>query len=237
MKLHLASTPAQPEALRQIVARGEELAGNGDLAQWIRDEITRVPGSELQAQASSHLAMANDDAYTTDAEGVVKVDAADGVLANDVQDRDSPVAKALASSEVTGDDQGDWQAQVEAGASTSDPMRPSDDQEDSDKTQASLVGQPLDTGTAVLAGTWQVQLVTPPAHGTLSLKRDGSFTYTAAANFHGTDEFVYRIVASQLQSRPATVRITVAPRASVDGTTVDHRLDANDDTQLFPLIS
>ena len=48
VKLHLASTPAQQEALREIVARGEELAGNGELAQRIRHKVTQLPGSELQ---------------------------------------------------------------------------------------------------------------------------------------------------------------------------------------------
>jgi VCBS repeat-containing protein len=32
-------------------------------------------------------------------------------------------------------------------------------------------------------------LVTGPAHGTLALNSDGSFTYTPAANFVGTESF------------------------------------------------
>src|SRR5919108_4540585 len=31
-----------------------------------------------------------------------------------------------------------------------------------------------------------------PAHGTLTLNADGSFTYTPAANFNGTDSFTYK---------------------------------------------
>ena len=31
-----------------------------------------------------------------------------------------------------------------------------------------------------------------PSHGTLTLNADGSFTYTPAANFNGTDSFTYR---------------------------------------------
>ena len=55
------------------------------------------------------------------------------------------------------------------------------------------------------------QLVTGPAHGTLVLNANGSFTYTPAAGFSGSDQFTYR--ARDLDptrgSNVATVSITV----------------------------
>src|SRR5829696_6498582 len=64
-------------------------------------------------------------------------------------------------------------------------------------------------------------LVSGPSHGTLSLNADGGFTYTPAANYHGSDSFSYRASDGTLQSGPATVTITVsavndAPTAAAD---------------------
>jgi VCBS repeat-containing protein len=53
-------------------------------------------------------------------------------------------------------------------------------------------------------------LVSGPAHGTLALNPDGSFTYTPNPNFYGTDTFTYRVFDGELYSNVATVTITVS---------------------------
>jgi len=55
--------------------------------------------------------------------------------------------------------------------------------------------------------------VSVPAHGTLTLDRDGAFTYTPAAGFHGRDSFTYRVSDGTVDSGAATVTITVNPAA------------------------
>lgn len=50
---------------------------------------------------------------------------------------------------------------------------------------------------------------TGPAHGTLAFNANGSFTYTPAKDFHGTDSFTYRAYNGTSYSGYATVRITV----------------------------
>lgn len=50
-----------------------------------------------------------------------------------------------------------------------------------------------------------------PAHGALTLNSDGSFTYTPAAGFVGTDSFLYAASDGQYPSVPATVTLNVAP--------------------------
>ena len=52
-------------------------------------------------------------------------------------------------------------------------------------------------------------VVSGPGHGTLTLNPDGSFTYTPAANFNGTDSFSYRARDAALDSNVATVTIAV----------------------------
>ena len=51
--------------------------------------------------------------------------------------------------------------------------------------------------------------VSDPAHGTVTLNADGSFTYTPAANYNGSDAFTYHATDGTLPSATATVAITV----------------------------
>jgi VCBS repeat-containing protein len=66
-------------------------------------------------------------------------------------------------------------------------------------------------------------LVSGPAHGTLALNANGSFTYTPAAGYTGADSFMYKANDGQLDSNVATVALTVsddAPVANADSYSV-----------------
>ena len=52
-------------------------------------------------------------------------------------------------------------------------------------------------------------LVTGPAHGTLTLNADGSFTYTPAADYNGPDSFTYKANDGAWTPRVPTVTLTV----------------------------
>lgn len=56
-----------------------------------------------------------------------------------------------------------------------------------------------------------VRLISQPLHGTLNLSGDGSFEYTAAVNFQGTDTFTYQANDGLADSAIATVSIVVGP--------------------------
>src|SRR5204862_308335 len=75
-------------------------------------------------------------------------------------------------------------------------------------------------------------LVAAPAHGTLTLNANGSFTFTPAANYNGPDSFTYKANDGSLDSTVATVAITVTavndpPVATNDSFTT------NEDTALI----
>ena len=54
-------------------------------------------------------------------------------------------------------------------------------------------------------------LVSGPAHGTLALNANGSFTYTPTANYNGSDTFSYRANDGITNGNIATVTLTVTP--------------------------
>ncbi len=77
----------------------------------------------------------------------------------------------------------------------------------------------------------QAVVASSPQHGTLVLNADGSFTYTPAPNYNGTDEFTYRASDGTTPTNAARVLITVsavndAPTATNDSFSV------NEDTPL-----
>src|SRR5205823_9303329 len=51
-------------------------------------------------------------------------------------------------------------------------------------------------------------LVSGPAHGTLTLNSNGSFTFTPAVNYNGPDSFTYKANDGALDSNVATVPLT-----------------------------
>ncbi|HVZ48173.1 MAG TPA: M20/M25/M40 family metallo-hydrolase [Gemmatimonadaceae bacterium] len=54
-----------------------------------------------------------------------------------------------------------------------------------------------------------VAIASKPAHGTVALKADGTFTYTPAAGFAGTDVFTYTVTSGNETSAPGKVTIVV----------------------------
>jgi hypothetical protein len=62
--------------------------------------------------------------------------------------------------------------------------------------------------------TLSVFLASPAIHGTLSLNGNGSFSYTPALDFAGTDSFSYRATDGRATSAVAVVTITVTPAAN-----------------------
>ena len=76
--------------------------------------------------------------------------------------------------------------------------------------ETAVSGNVLTNDTDVDAGTTlTATLVATASNGTVTLAADGSFTYTPAANFNGTDSFTYTASDGTAVSSVATVTITV----------------------------
>ena len=73
-----------------------------------------------------------------------------------------------------------------------------------------VVGNVLANDSDVEGTQLAAALVAGPAHGTLALNADGSFTYTPAANYFGSDTFTYRATDGAVQSAIATVTLAIA---------------------------
>ena len=65
--------------------------------------------------------------------------------------------------------------------------------------------------TDIDSSTLNVMVVSQPTNGSITIKADGSFSYTPTANFNGTDSFTYKVNDGELDSDLATVSITVIP--------------------------
>ncbi|HEX2699595.1 MAG TPA: Ig-like domain-containing protein, partial [Acidimicrobiales bacterium] len=68
---------------------------------------------------------------------------------------------------------------------------------------------------------------TKPAHGTVVLNPNGSFTYTPDTGFAGTDTFTYTASDGMDYSAPATVSIEVAPPPGLTGNAYGFRADVS----------
>jgi CshA-type fibril repeat protein/VCBS repeat-containing protein len=81
-----------------------------------------------------------------------------------------------------------------------------------------LTGGVLDNDTGV---GLTADVTTQPAHGTLTLQADGTYTYTPAAGYSGPDQFTYTVTDDLERTDTAAVDITVTPRAVADTATVE----------------
>jgi VCBS repeat-containing protein len=73
-----------------------------------------------------------------------------------------------------------------------------------------IAGNVLTNDTDPEGDVLNAVLVTGPSHGTLSFNADGSFRYTSAGNWFGSDSFSYRADDGSLSSAQVTVMLTVA---------------------------
>ena len=87
------------------------------------------------------------------------------------------------------------------------PVAADDDYSTNEDTE--LTGSVLSNDSDVDGTPLTAVKVSDPAHGTLTLNSDGTFTYTPAADYNGIDSFTYKANDGIDNSNVATVTITV----------------------------
>ncbi|NQV28251.1 MAG: tandem-95 repeat protein [Rhodopirellula sp.] len=107
----------------------------------------------------------------------------------------------------------------------------------SDATDDGVLANDAD-GNDTLANVLSAVLAAAPAHGSMALTANGTFTYTPDANFHGQDSFSYQIVddngtagdaSDDVFGNVVNVSITVTP-VDDDPTAANVTLITNEDT-------
>jgi VCBS repeat-containing protein len=87
-------------------------------------------------------------------------------------------------------------------------------------------------GTAALSAV----LLEGPAHGSLTLDANGSFSYRPDADYNGSDSFTYRAFNGKDYSDPATVELTIAAVNDAPVATADSASVAEDTSVLINVL-
>ncbi|MCA9188091.1 MAG: tandem-95 repeat protein, partial [Planctomycetales bacterium] len=234
-----ASSPTVQTQLRRMVARAEEMAGNSDLAQAIRDGATDVPNN-----GANQAPVANADAYSTSTGTVLTVNQTDGVLRNDTDADGDTLTAQLATAPNSGslvlNPNGSFTYTPASGFTgtvtftytANDATRTSAAATVTITVSAATGAVPVavadnyrvdvgdflitDQTDGVLANDTDTDsssltalLVSDASNGTLTLNNNGTFVYVPDTEFHGTDTFTYEPSDGVNTSNVATVTIVV----------------------------
>ncbi|ULU23434.1 tandem-95 repeat protein [Dyella terrae] len=183
----------RPEDAFQVAllnaSTGASLAGALDLSQT--DALFN-----LQGDGSSHLA-----------QGITVVNNADGSRTYILDLRNVPTGTAVnLSFDLIGFESSGSHVTVSDVATFAVPH--ANDASFSGLEDGTVSGNVLANDTDVFGAT--PKLVTGPAHGTVTLNPDGTFTYTPGYPFYGNDSFTYLLDNGASQSNTATINLSIA---------------------------
>ncbi|MFW9843517.1 MAG: Ig-like domain-containing protein, partial [Candidatus Thorarchaeota archaeon] len=82
----------------------------------------------------------------------------------------------------------------------------------------------------------EINLISLPSYGVLTLNPDGSFTFVPDADWYGTDSFTYELYDGQLFSNTATVTITISSVNDVP-VSYDDTFSVDEDVDLTEFLS
>ena len=221
--------------------------GTGNTATFDFPAATSADGTDVvvtfaNAVKATHVATSPDTATTTTGTAVTTT-AADGVLANDSGTGVSVVSNTqpahgtatvqpdgsytyTPAAGFSGTDSFTYTAKDSSGQTATSTVTVTVKPSAADDTVTARAGRTAtaDAATGLLSNDGGSGLTvtghTDPAHGTLVLGKDGSYSYTPAQGFSGTDSFTYTATDGNGTTTTATVTVTVLPTAGADAITV-----------------
>ncbi|OII38151.1 hypothetical protein BIU98_14850 [Curtobacterium sp. MMLR14_010] len=216
----------------------DRFSGTDSFDYTAKDSSGRTATSTVTVTVTPSAA---DDAVTVHAGSTAKAGAGDGLLANDagkgltVTDHTDPAHGALdvradgsytytPATGFSGADSFTYAATDSAGTTTTATVTVTVLPTAGADTVTATAGQPT-VGAAPgllsddLGSDLHVSGSTQPAHGTVAVQPDGSYKYTPAAGFSGTDTFTYTVTDGS-GSDTVTVTVQVAPKAVADTVSV-----------------
>ncbi|MDM7891949.1 Ig-like domain-containing protein [Curtobacterium caseinilyticum] len=221
--------------------------GTGGTAAFRFPQAATADGTDVVVTFTNTLKLAHvttrPDAYRTPVGTALTVPAADGLLGNDtgtgltVQSAGSPAHGTVTTSPdgsftytpakgFSGTDQFTYTAADGSGRTSTSTVTVTVSPTGADDAFSVHAGATAkaDAATGLLANDGGSDLTitghTDPAHGTLVLGKDGSYSYTPAKGFSGTDSFTYTATDGTGATTKATVTVTVLPTAGADTVTV-----------------
>ncbi|MFJ6171536.1 Ig-like domain-containing protein [Curtobacterium sp. NPDC092190] len=221
-------------------------SGTGGTAAFRFPQATTADGTDVVVTFTNTLKLAHvvtkPDAYSTPVGTKLDVPAA-GVLGNDsgtgltLQSAGAPAHGTVTTSAdgsfaytpakgFSGTDQFTYTAADGSGRTSTSTVTVTVSPSGADDAFSVRAGGTVtaDATTGLLANDGGSDLTitshTAPTHGTLELGEDGSYRYTPAPGFSGTDSFTYTATDGNDTTTTATVTVTVLPAAGADAITV-----------------
>lgn len=221
-------------------------SGTGGTAAFRFPQATTADGTDIVVTFTNTLKLAhvvtNPDAYSTPLDTKLVVPAA-GVLGNDsgtgltLQSAGTPAHGTVTTAAdgsftytpakgFSGTDQFTYTAADGSGRTSTSTVTVTVSPSGADDAFSVRAGgtASADAAHGLLANDGGSDLTitshTDPMHGTLELGKDGSYRYTPAPGFSGTDSFTYTATDGNGATTTATVTVTVTPAATADSITV-----------------
>jgi ELWxxDGT repeat protein/VCBS repeat-containing protein len=229
-----ASTQANDSFFREMIARGEELAGNDDLAAAILDGDTTFDTTSASAASLVASQTPTADASATSS-ATATLQALAAVAAPASSDGSAEIVSMPTSgmATLTGDGSVSYVPATIAEMSDEFTYRVTDGVSSSVEATVTVTIDDLGDAAALVTSRLSATMSIDPLFGTATIGADGSFTYTPNGRLATSDSFAYRL-SDGASSLHFTVSVAVGDstaEANPDSNSNASAIDVGDGTE------